>query len=612
MNKPTQNISNAVQKASGRRYSIIRRLTQPKNIVWPLTSLIFLCASVYTVSLHNSFKTGALDLGQYVGAFWTTLHTDQFFYSPLLQQSYFARHFAPINFVTIMWYSVFSGPEYLLIFKSLLLALSFAMLWYVADKALDSGWLALGIAFGFISNRYLVEAWLFDYQEQVFLPVLLFSLYFAYKQRAWRAFTILSILTYLTNEFIVILFVPFLLGLALEEWHVNGDSVTARRLLLLAGVGVLYFGFTVWAMEYFSQAGQAQFGTASPSQISQFTNPEVLISQLIDGAAFKIEHLILFLAPMLFIAFLDITFIFSLSPYLLYAWLLTSRNVYAGFGAHYSLYILPFAAIGLVRALEKMNLSHSTKRYLALTMAVMVVFHAGLGAVFVVQTEQVPDSDEHIDAINQQIELVPDDASISTLSNLQPHLAEREHSYMTPPHGELPDYVLIDTTSYGDWYSFDLKSFNLADNYALVSANDGVWLFERNDIDQANQVSASQSIPISSFEVRGAQISDGMIVRDDPSKASTVWYGPYQKLPGGNYTITYEIRVKGDGYLKIDAASGNGKEVLKSKQISPTDKWTTQSLSFNLEEPNENLEYRGIANGQVTVEVKNITITRHR
>jgi len=118
----------------------------------------------------------------------------------------------------------------------------------------------------------------------------------------------------------------------------------------------------------------------------------------------------------------------------------------------------------------------------------------------------------------------------------------------------------------------------------------------------------------SDFSLKKGSQTPGKITASTTGN-QTIWYGPYQALPAGNYTATYELNVNmsgdGDGKpVEIDAVSNLGKTVHASQPVGQTDGWQNVTLSFQLTNRTEKVEFRGFQNNRAgSVALRGVRVT---
>ncbi|HEX9862962.1 MAG TPA: DUF2079 domain-containing protein, partial [Candidatus Bathyarchaeia archaeon] len=166
--------------------------------------------SYFTVLKHNLFLSSGWDLGVFDQALYTTLHNGKFLYYTadlFLNPSgcYFVQHVSPILFLLLPFYAINSSAATLLVLKSFILAFGALPLYFLAREFLESAKAGFIAAILYLLYVPLQGANWFDFQPQIFLPMLFFSMfYFAVKSK-WKLYFTTVLLAAMVEEHIFIL-----------------------------------------------------------------------------------------------------------------------------------------------------------------------------------------------------------------------------------------------------------------------------------------------------------------------------------------------------------------------------------------------------------------------
>lgn len=411
-----------------------------------------------------------------------------------------------INLAVLPAFALVESAATLLVVKSVMLAAAVPVLWSVAHTETDSRALAGAVTLMYVANPFLHRAWLFDYQEQAFLPLFVFAAYAAYQRRSPRLLAVLSLLICFVNEFAIVLYVPFLFGLAVERYR-TGQRASVRRLFapLLAGC-LVYFAGTVVVLATFgagtpfdwigaTDAGGGGRTSLAEALSSLLTAPRALAGALVRSLEAKLTALVGFAAPTLFFGLLDRTAVLPLLPYLLYAWVLADRSVFYEFALHYPLYLLPFLLIGTVRVVARLSLDRTAARKLLRVVLVVSVLGAAVTGAGALRTNKVPVDGPHEATVREALDTVPEDSTLLVQNNIHPNVATRSGSFVvlfepgdrTYDYNVLqssvapPEYVVVDTAGPGRWHEPVVQYFGetIDRTYGVRFYHDGVWVFQR-------------------------------------------------------------------------------------------------------------------------------------
>lgn len=625
----------SIQRARENRYTVF---------VFVLALAMFIGFSYLGIRQHLAFRTGGADLGSYVHMFSSTLSGDGWLphgkYRPEHPQgSYWGAHFSLTLLAFIPVFALFPSPSTLLVLKSFALAASIPILWFAAKTAIESRPVALAVVVSYALNPFLWSAWLFDFQEQVLVPALVFASYYWYVNRRHGAFLVAIALVVLTNEFFVYIVAGYIVGLSLISVRTGelGDRWRVHVGALLVVLGGYLLSSLV--LSYFSTAGGIPLAsTADPihQHTDQLrlsfgellgiflTNPELFVESLFHNRSEKALYFVLLLAPLLFIPLFDESSMLAVAPFLAFAWLFAGRAVYWEFAAHYPLYLLPFLYIGMTRGLAVVEPVHesSISGYHLLAAVLFVTLLVGAIAG---PSIAIADTDERTERLNEAIQGIPTNDSLVTQNDVYPHVATRSdarfvvrwdlvHEYQRQ-HGSIdPEYVLIDTNRPGLADPVQ-RAFGerLLEEYGVYKYESGTCVFKRGYDGEPTGITRESDTGLTydpgTLTIERGERIDGTLT-DESADTGTVWYGPYETLPAGAYEATYHVNVTGvdQGFI-LDVTADRGSQTLAREKVGATDGWQEITIGFELDDEYEDVEFRGIrADQNASVVLESITV----
>lgn len=502
-------------EAAGQLRTRLGRIDRPTWHVLGFATVLFVVFAGYTSWLYTAYWMGGSDLGAYVHMFSTTLDGDGLLLHGKYrvsqpQGSYWGGHFSLTLFGFLPLYALVPSPLTLLFAKSAVVAASIPLVWLLAREYIADDMVAGLVTLSYGLNPFLWSAWLFDFQEQALLPLLLFGTFLAYRRDQRSVFVVLSVLVFLTNEFAILVFAGGLVGL------VVGASPAERRdrastLALTGGAALIVFVVAGMITAQFSvDAGIPYRSIADPFKPSLTTRTgifELLVIVLSEPAALleafsidltrKILFFIGLLVPVILLALNDEVSVGALLPYLGFAWFIAGREIYYMFGAHYPFYLLPFIYVGTIRVLGRIEIDTNSRgllRRLFVTIMLLNVF-AGIAVGASHGVLPVQSDGEHTRVLETAIDEVPEGASLLTQNDIYPHVATRpDATYVRRPemfnqyqraYGPVtPAYVLLDsglTARPNDWSDPVRHALGdrLETEYGLYRCQDGVALYKR-------------------------------------------------------------------------------------------------------------------------------------
>jgi uncharacterized membrane protein len=636
--------------------------SSPTWYVLALSLALFVGFSIYLSLLYRSFWLTGADFGSYIHMFETTLSGQGFLEQGKYtvrgpDSSYWGGHFTATLLAFLPIYALVPSPYTLLVIKSFLLAASVPMLWVLARSHIESDRVAGLLTASYALNPFLWSAWLFDFQEQVLLPLLIFAAYYTYSERRYIAFLAFLTLVLFTNEFTTILVGGFLIGLVVVSYR--GGRLRREAPYIGVAIGILVAARAIagWAIgQYSDTSGLPTDIIAAPLQpfvegsrvgIGRLIaivlgNPELIIDSVSVAVFDKVVYLVLLLLPVLFLAVADELTLGSLIPFMGFAWVFAGRDVYYTFGAHYPLYLLPFVYIGAVRVLSHVDTSKivgtenaraSARTVLSGLFALILVVNLAVGVAIGAQKNAVPGTNEHTETLKEGIDTIPENASLLTQNDIYPHVAERPNAtfsanrtlfyrYQRDNGKPTPEYILIDTqleTQGIEWAQPVRTTYanQFGTEYGLARYDDQVWVFKRGYNGSPEGIRGNYTVEPRTYELddfipNDAIRIDGQLVGSGGSEGTYYWYGPGAMLPPGNYTATFRVNATSTGQRPVatlEVAAGTTPRPVASENVTNTNGLENVTVAFSLDRMHSNVEFRASrAGGTGRLAFENVTV----
>jgi len=385
-------------------------------------------------------------------------------------------------------------------------------------------------------------------------------------------------------------------------------------------------------------------GISDPAEIpiKLVSSPDSALKAIRYESPKKIFYIVLTFAPSCFLALLSPVALLPAFLWLLMA-SLSNWGPYYSLGFQYTAFTLPFITIATIETLKRFQPKNFNKEFtrvisrrlsavILLAGIILSIFLSPLSFVHKVRDYEyfrdygisVPSiADGQVRGI---IAKIPEEAIILTTKTIFPHLSTNINAYTIPPlNNPSPElfesfikylkssvrfnYILIT-------YLWDMEEAKLIYNEFIKSSNEygllikapGLELYQRGYNDQPDRKSIK-------FSYKELFLSEDSIVLDDPGSQSgkilvirasssmkrVAWFGPYVTLLPGNYTVKFRIKVDNMGEGKIidlDVYSkSKGRIVLcsvNSEEISEPFVWHIFSITFNMGERVEDVEFRGL------------------
>ncbi|MCD6465104.1 DUF2079 domain-containing protein [Candidatus Bathyarchaeota archaeon] len=644
--------------------------------IWMPITVYAIVFSYFTILKHYTFNSYAWDLGVFNQALYTTV----FYGKPLyytadlylnLAGSYLAIHFSPILFLVAPVYALHPTAETLLVIKSSALALGALPLYMLAKEKLEDYKAAFMLAIIYLLYPGLQGANWFDFQQQIFLPLLTFTSLYFMEKRCWKLFFITLALSLMISEHATLTVLGISLYLFLTS-DVRMLPASLRKPRLTRGVVSLVavimcilsymLGEYVKASFPIAPEFMEKYKATSAYRVLGFkegktillpiyvlTHPDKAVEALLYDYPRKLLYILLLFGPLAFTPFISKSVV--ITAILLLPFMVSNYSAYYRIGSHYSLYLLPPIFMATLETLSK-----SLKKNLMPIMKIMMIS----SLILIVSTSPIspvsqslmslkllwypspPKITERVEVLHEIIDMVPRNASILTQNNIFPHISNRINAYVIPittfPAKEtailkhyvrslinISDYILIDANVQNYWTNFLLNEVSRNDSpfEIYVFSTKNIILFKRTP-----EVNAEKPLSITFAASEDFRINHGIIVEDDTSRSKRIifypkesgerifLYGPYVYLPQGIYNATFLVKVaSSEGYIAtLDVVDDFGRDLIARKdiygfEIEPNI-WNNITLTFTISTPRTLMEFRVFSNGKADIYVDQVIVKR--
>ena len=635
-------------------------------LVFAAIATYFIVFSFASIMRYLAFRALALDLGVYTQALWTALHGMFFYYTPDQWWNphglFFGLHFAPLMYLLLPIYAVYSQPQTLLVLQSLILGLAALPLYWIARYELKSYTLALVIVAMYLINPGIHSANLYDFHLEAFLPLFFLSAFYFFLTRKWVKYTIFIVLAMITIDYSSLIAVFFglywlivnrnfiieklhLNSLHLKKSHNTNGNISGKnngRMPVIMALATIVSATLVFAigLKVISIYGPPPLVTSPnwPYLGSTFTeivrnlfNPSAVVKSLTFEGANKVMYLEYLFAIVAFLPILAPVELVMALPWFMISLLSVETTFYSP-GWQYFANVVPFLMIAAVYGMKRLRVKvHSIDfvRFLIALLAVVVILS-------VLTTPLNPSTwgktsgaynnaelSEHDALLESVIKLIPANASILTLNNIFPHVSNRADLYLWYPPSP-PEYILYDVKSpdindrIGNATSSEIISQELSlAQYGTVASTDGIVLMEKG---YTGEPTIFQPFT-AEYNFSNLIVSTGETIHDLSSiskvvllhpvtspNGSVFWYGPYVTLSPGWYQATFRLEVNSTnvGYvMTLDATAHNANETLAEQQVYGNDfpgplTWTNITISFYVDQVLTGIEFRGVSVSNAT------------
>jgi uncharacterized membrane protein len=469
-----------------------------KIVVGLLIILYIGTFSITTILQHRTFHTHAYDLSTHDQAVWNTLHGELMRITTL--PGVLCRlgdHFDPILLLIAPLYYLYDSPETLLIIQTVVVALGAWPVFQLARKRLETEWGGIIFALAYLLYTPLESANMFDFHGVTLVPsFLLFALYFLEVQR-WLPLWISLGLAIMCKEDISLIVAAL------------GLYVMVRRRNWKQGLAITAFG-AVWFLTIFlivmPHFSLDEGYTHMPRYAHLGETPEAIIRNLVTHPQLvwhisvtrtNVWYVFMLLAPLAFAPMFSLDmFAISLPSLCINLWsnylLQHMPNEY-----HYATPIIPFTfAAGIyglawiVARVQSFCGKQLGRNVMHIYLLAILTFSLGIhyyrGFSPLSANYRLPRIQLHHRIGDEFVMRIPPEASVSTQSDLAPHVSHRRTLYVFPEIRDA-DYVFLDVTS----NIFPSKSHQEYEQavhqllnegpFELLEARDGYLLLQRSE-----------------------------------------------------------------------------------------------------------------------------------
>ncbi|MFN8453131.1 MAG: DUF2079 domain-containing protein [Anaerolineae bacterium] len=461
--------------------------------------------SVQLLLHYHSFGSRALDLGNMDQAIWNTLHGRPFHQtSQPGATNRLSLHVEPILLPISLLYLIYSGPETLFIFQSLIVALGAVPVFALARFKLKNDGLALILALAYLMFPAIQGATLLDFHAVTLAPTFLLAAFYFLETRQSRPFALFAILTAACKEDMTLL----VLMLGLYAFFVNRQY---RLGLTTSALGVGWAFLAVFVIpRTFAGTENIHWNRyghlgETPLQIvlNFFRQPHLVLSHLQEVNA--LNYFRLLLSPTAFTALLNPLTLLLALPSLGINLLSNFPPMQRVNSLIYAAPIVPAVMISSIYGLA--NLKRGVKQVSGVTYhvsrptqyAIQNSLNLFLGSLILTasltyhlhygylpgggQFRGWEEVTEHHRRAGRILAQIPPEAALSAQDRLNPHASQRQTLYIFD-RLEDADHIVLDVTE-DSWplHPVELRqrvAEFLKQGFGVVDALDGYLLLAKN------------------------------------------------------------------------------------------------------------------------------------
>lgn len=448
-------------------------------VIYVIAAVFYMgIAGTTTVLRYVNYASPAFDFGIWAQMF----HNMRDSFQPVTTVererllSHFAVHFSPIYYIYLPIYFIFPYPATLQVLQVITLASGIIPVYLLCRKfdLSKSATAAFGVIFALFP--VLATGCYYDLHENCFLVPLLLWLFYFIEKDDLRGMIVMSALTVLVKEdapmYVACIGLYVIIG---KRKYVKGAVLLMFGVayFLIAMIFMQRFGLGVMSYRYENYMSGESGGLMDVIR-NFISNPAYVLSECFKEK--KYQFIIYMLVPLGFLpaATKKVSKFLLLLPIIII-------NLATDYVYQYSIYFqYAFGTLAILTYLAISNyaeLSEKARRFmcsLAVCAAVIVMPVAGLSRSYYVDWYIY--NKENIKILDEVMESIPKDASVSASTFFVAHLSDREELYSYPAiHEEnvAADYLVLDLRY--DGLTVSDRSFILMNGYEKVSGVDGLY-----------------------------------------------------------------------------------------------------------------------------------------
>ena len=431
-------------------YYLINKLPSRKpyeQVPWTFSGLICLGALALvtyfiirgTVAKHRLFGTACHDFGLFVQMFHSLSHS----LSPMTTAerdtlvSHFHVHASYIYYLLVPFYKIFKSETVLLWAQGILAAGGAIPMFLIAKRRNFKGIALIGITFMYIFSIAIVSPCFYDFHENAFLPTLLMWFFYAIELEKPVFSWIMAALVCIVKEDAPLYIICIGLFLFFEK---KGRKMRWHGIAMTFVSGVYMLLITKWLSAHGdgNMMASIRFGLLMVN--SEKGLGEVIKNTLLDPAYFfsllihedTLNFFMQTMLPLLFIPFL--------TKKLHRFWLMVPMivmNLVIGAGYHYAAdmefhYVFgPICLLFYMSMLNLEDLGEQKKHDLAiLAGSAAILFFVGMPLHYWDNVETYAANKSAFQAVEDALDTIPRDASVSATPFYVGHIAERDEIYL--------------------------------------------------------------------------------------------------------------------------------------------------------------------------------------
>lgn len=429
------------------------KIKRPKYFLLGTLVFFFLAFAIYSVIKHLRLESNAYDLGIFTQAMYKFSHLSFSENTVRAIENLWGDHFHPILVPFSFLMLLYPKAETVVVIQAAVVCLGGIPLYLIARDILKNKIAAVFIVAAYLFFVGIQKAIDFDFHEITLMPAFFFLSFYLMlrKNYKWYFLSLLPLLACKEDVSILVVFLGLYLTIFKKNWRVGVAT-------LLIGVAWFYLA-TVIIIPHLASAGFIYFeysvlgATPKAALLSLVTNPLHALYAMYNHP-YKINTVWAFLSSFGFLPILSPVTLFLAIPTM--GEVMWNDSIYRWQGFHYGASTAPILVLAAVYGIANIDFvlsrfykSGKIVKFLAL-FALICSFIVSQSDRTVFERLMQPSFYKTAGALADIKELgreIPQDAQLSTQTNIVPQFASRKYIYGYPGNhyeqGRTMDYYLL-------------------------------------------------------------------------------------------------------------------------------------------------------------------------
>lgn len=436
---------------------------------------------------YDNYYTGRFDLGNMAQTVWNTTQGNLFTLTDPNGTREVSRLAFHADFILVLlspFYAFWQDPRMLLFIQTIVLSLGGVFIYLIARHILENRTLSVALSLCYFLNPAVQYTNLYDFHSVTLATTFLLAAFYFIQKKYFPLTLIFLILAGITKE--QVWFITALLGL-----YILFISKQRKLGLFIFTTSAFLFYYLIWiaipsslgsahfALEYYSDFGN------SPGDIIKniFFEPFRTIQTLLLPD--RIGYLKQLLLPLGYLSLLAPFYLIFAGPDLGINLLSTNPTLHQIY-YQYSATVTPFIFISAIYAIKLIRKYIPEIPFTAFGVLILITTLISAYTYGPLPGAKKPNLDMFTkplpirNAVDYQIEQIPEHESVSASNNLGSHLSHRKNIYVVPYGiGQAQNVLFLTTKSANEYEKKALEVILKDPNFLLIFNQDNFYVFKR-------------------------------------------------------------------------------------------------------------------------------------